>query len=128
MLSPQICIQERSQNLCHFYVGKGLKLGVFRFFPVTKTLWFVRCICHLHVVWSEHEDITCYKMPHGAGRSWMHLLLHVWLAKTPNLSPMADHAITRGDIQGLGSSLYIRVRRRQSVSKSGADPGMDPLF
>ena len=27
--------------------------------------------------------------------------------KTPNLNPMADDAITRGGIQGLGSPMYV---------------------
>ena len=36
----------------------------------------------------------------------LHLFLDVWLAKNPeapNLGPMADDAITQGDIGGLGS-------------------------
>ena len=40
----------------------------------------------------------------------LRLFLHVWSAKnpkTPTLSPMADDAITRGSIRGLGSPVYI---------------------
>ena len=37
----------------------------------------------------------------------LHLFLRAWLAKTPNLSTMADDAITRGGIGGLGSPAYI---------------------
>ena len=29
------------------------------------------------------------------------------IPKTPKLSPMADNAITQGDIEGLGSLVYI---------------------
>ena len=53
------------------------------------------------------------KMLHGAQRLWTHLYcvcfcVHVGKnQKTPNLSPMADDAITRGDIGGLGSPVYI---------------------
>ena len=52
-------------------------------------------------------------MLHGAWRSWTHLLCICFCMccqqkpKTPNLSPMADDAITWGGIRGLGSPLYI---------------------
>ena len=51
--------------------------------------------------------INTHKTLHGAPRLWAHLC--VWIGKnpkTPNLSPMADDAITRGNI-GLGSPAYI---------------------
>ena len=63
--------------------------------------------------------ISTHKTPHSAQRSWTHLFvffLRVWSAKTqstPNLSPMADDAITRGSIGGLGSPMYISVLESQ---------------
>ena len=54
------------------------------------------------------------KTLHGMQRSWTHLFCVFFFAcmvdkkqKTPNLSSMADDAITRDGIPGLGSSLYI---------------------
>ena len=55
------------------------------------------------------------KMRHGAQRSWTHLLCVCFCVcgrqnpYTPNLSPMADDAITQGGIQGLESPLYISM-------------------
>ena len=43
----------------------------------------------------------------------LRLFLHVWSAKsqsTPKLRPMADDAITRSGMEGLGSLVYICVR------------------
>ena len=64
----QTDIQERSQNLRHFYPGMGLKLGYSGF---------------------SRDQNNCDNL------------------NTPNLSPMADDAITRGGVRGLGSLLYI---------------------
>ena len=68
----------------------------------------VTCIyCGLSV------KINTRKTPHGAQRSWTHLYCICFARmvgknpKTPNLSPMADDAITRGDKGGLGSSACI---------------------
>ena len=44
-----------------------------------------------------HEDRGCICFACVVGKK----------PKTPNLSPMADDAITRGGIRGLGSPLYI---------------------
>ena len=52
-------------------------------------------------------------MPHSTGKSSTHFVLHLFLCvwsgknpKTPNMSPMADDAITQGGIQGLVSPVY----------------------
>ena len=37
--------------------------------------------------------------------------------KTPNLSPMADDAITQGDIGGLASPVYICENSTETISK-----------
>ena len=53
--------------------------------------------------------INTRKTPHGAkiGDAFVFACVVGKIPKTPNLNPMADKAITRGGIQGLGSSLYI---------------------
>ena len=68
-------IQGRSQNLRHFYPNMGLKLGVFRVFPVIKIT-----IVH-QVRMSPASTIYCglsmktnrCKTLHGTQRSWTHL-------------------------------------------------------
>ena len=90
-------IHGRYQNLCHFYPGKGLKLGVFGFSCNQNNRGssgvYVICIyCGLSV------KINTHKTPHGMQRSWTHLycicfcLWHVVSEnpKTPILSTMAD--------------------------------------
>ena len=58
------------------------------------------------------EKINTSETPHGMRRSWTHFVSACVVGKnlnTSNLSPMADYAITRGGIRGLGSPLYICV-------------------
>ena len=68
---------------------------------------YVTCI-----YWGLSVKINMRKMPHSTQGSWVHLFCICICVcgrqnpKTPNLSPMADDAI-QGDIQGLGSSLFI---------------------
>ena len=47
----------RSQNLHHVYPVMWLKKRVFGF-PRNQSncVWFVRCVCHLHLLWSARED------------------------------------------------------------------------
>ena len=99
-------IQERSQNLRHFYPGTGLKLGYLGFSRDQN-------ICNSSGVYellSEHERCMVQKI---VDTFCLHVSPYVWSAKLwipPNLIPMADDAITRSDIQdirGLGSPLYI---------------------
>ena len=88
----------------------GLKLGVFRFFPQSEYLWFVRCIWYLHVLRSEHEHAK-----HQISRedhenicfAFVFACVGVKNPKTPKLSPMAENSITWGGIGGLGSLVYI---------------------
>ena len=68
---------------------------------------YATCIyCDLSVKINRH------KTPHGAWRAWAHLFCICFQCvigknpKTPNLSPMANNAITRGG-RGLGSPVYI---------------------
>ena len=103
-------MQERSQNLRHFYPGMGLKLGAFGFFPKLKWLWFV---CHLHLLRSKCENknvLKCCTVRKDHGRICFEVIFACVVGKnpnTPNLSPMADDAITQGGIPGLGSLFYI---------------------
>ena len=61
---------------------------------------------------SELEDKYARKA-HSMLRSWTHLFYVCFCVcglqnpKTPNLSPMADDAITQGGTWGQGSPLYI---------------------
>ena len=105
-------IHRRSQNLRHFYPSMGLKLEVFRFFRNQNSRGssgaYVTCI-----YWSQSVNINTHKRPHDVRRSWKHLHCEGFFfffffacvvcknPKTPDLSPMADHAITWDDIWGL---------------------------
>ena len=93
----------------------GLKLGSLCFSRNQNNHGssIVRCVCHLHLLQSKCEDkhaqnaAECAKI---VDAFVLHLFFEYVISKnpkTPNLSPMADDAITRGGIQGLGSPAYI---------------------
>ena len=50
-----------------FPLSKGLQLGVFGFFLWSKYAWFVRRICHLHLLINTHEK------PNGMQDEQMHV-------------------------------------------------------
>ena len=94
----------------------GAKIGGLQVFPVIKKKtkrWFVRCICHLHLLRSEREDKHALKVRMACENCGGFCFVFVFACvvvknpRTPNLSPMADNAITRGSIRGLGSPLYV---------------------
>ena len=89
-----------------FLFRHGAEIEGLWVFPVIKNkLSFIRCICHLHLLRSEHEDKT-----HTHNAAWrakivdalvLCLFMRVESAKTriPLFEPhMADNAITRGYI------------------------------
>ena len=94
------------QNLCHFYPGMGFKLGSSGFSPSQNNHGssgaYVTCIYS-----SLSMKINMCKTPHkDCGRICFAFVVGK-NPKTPNLSLMADDAITQDGIQGLGSPLYI---------------------
>ena len=85
-------IQGRSQNLCHFLISAwGTDWGL-QIFLIIK-LWFVRCICSLHLLQFERENKHTKKTLHGMQSSWMHLFFVCFCMcgwqkpKDPNFSP-----------------------------------------
>ena len=101
-------IQGRSQNLCHFDPGMGLKLGYSGFSrnqnnPGSSGAYVTCIYCGLRVK-IKHAS-KCGSTSKDRGR------ICFWVCgqqnlKTPNMSPMADDTVTRGSILGLGSPLY----------------------
>ena len=108
-----IDINRKSQKLMHLYHSTGLKLVVFRFFLYQNNrgssgtyVTYIYCGLSIKIKCVKHcmarKDCGC-----------IGLFLRAWSAKnlkTPNLSPMAEDAITRGGIGGLGSPMYIYGR------------------
>ena len=89
--------------------------GLWGFFPAFKitAVCQVRNAYHLHLLRSEREDKT--RVKHRTARKDRGCIGFAFAfacvvgknPKTPNLSPMADDAITQGGIGGLGSPVYI---------------------
>ena len=113
-----IDIHGRSQNLRHLapsWFRHGAQIRGLRIFPEIK-ITVVRQVCMSPasmIYCCLSVKINTRKTPHGAQRSWKHLYCICFCIcggknpKTPNLSPMADDAITRSGIGGLGSPVYI---------------------
>ena len=105
-------IQLRSQNLHHFYPLMGSNWG-YLFSSVIKitVVRQVRIITCIYFglsvkmnTWKRHtahEDCGCICF------AFVSACVDSKNPNTPNLSPIADDAITRGGNRGLGSPLYI---------------------
>ena len=102
-----------------FLSWHGTQIGGIRVFPTIKTT----AICQVRMYCSRSVKINTCEMPHGVQRSWTRFVwvcFHVCGLHKPedsSLSPMADNAITRGGIWGLGSPLYICGYMRPVLTK-----------
>ena len=93
----------------------GLNLGVFGFYlvPVIKMTTVRQVHMSRHLPRSECEDKTHVKCcmarkdRERIGFAFVFVCVVGKNPKTPKLSPIADDAITRGGIGGLGSLVYI---------------------
>ena len=101
-------INQRPQNLPYLYPAMGSQLRVCRFFPWSKQ-WLFRYICAMVRTWRlahmKFCTISC-KDP----RHILSAFVSVYGNKnlyTPNLSSMADEAITQISMGVLGSPFYI---------------------
>ena len=107
-------------TLRHFYPVVAPKLGVFfRFFPYNQ---HNRGLSGAYVTCIISVKINMSQMLHDAQSQCTHFCFVFVFAcvvsknpKTQNLSPMADDAITRGSIRGLGPPLYICVLNPHSM-------------
>ena len=99
---------QRSQNLHHLYLGMRLKWVVFMFFLLIKIIAIRKVLMSLHLLQCEREAYAAWH-----AKILDTLVLHLYCVrgrqnpKTPKLSFMADAAITRGGIGGVGSLVYI---------------------
>ena len=100
-------IHQRSQNMRHLDPGMGAQIRGLRVFSVIEIIAVCMC-CGLSLKTDtrktdEDHDCICFA-------------LSLWCVvgknpKTPKLSPVADYmyAITRGDIGGLESLVYMYI-------------------
>ena len=124
MCDSTIDIHLRSQNLHHLDSGMGLKLGSSDFSRNQNYRGssgaHVTCIyCGLSVKINTCKCRTAFKDRGNICIAYVFGVCGRQNPKTPHLSPMADDAITRGGIGGLGSPVYIYgLYPRIIVSKS----------
>ena len=110
-------------QLCHIHPENGIKLSVHhRYTGEIPKPDLILYVAHIAVLRFSHNQNNCSvsyiycglsvkkkktrKTLHGTQRSWAHLFCTCFCLKIPNLSPMADYAITQDRIRGLGSLVY----------------------
>ena len=108
LYSSSTDIHGRSQNLRHFYLGMGLKYwgssdfsrnqnnrGSSGMSSASTAILVWRYTRVKHHMARKYPECICIAFVFGKN------------PKTPNLSPMADEAITQGDIGCLGALVYV---------------------